>query len=156
MDRQPTNLPIDRNRLNIRKTLIPEWKGGQEVLFLPLAWGRDIYLPESEFIGAWAVIDRDLGRDKASHSAWIESISEIESQAEESDHGRDLWQLKQQAIVNAPKDKNTIWQITIPLGLRNMGVFPMETGNVAGLKETVGISVWYKPALVYHLAHIKP
>lgn len=147
MEHLPIKIPIEGNRLYIKKELVEEWAKDQEILFVPLIWSRNVPLKPEGYIGAWAIIDAELSED------WRERIEGMENEAQTSQVAVDRLTLKQRGIVRFSEKRPQEWRITVPDYLRNSGVFPTED-ELTGMKELEGISIWAKPTLAYHLAQI--
>lgn len=149
----PTNIPIDGNRLIIAKALLPDLNVDEKVLIVPLSWRREIHLPQNEFIGAWAVIRDALDRENDEEYQWIEIFERMIEEAEISQVFRDRLILKKEG--NIRNSKVNIWRLTVPQELRDIGVFPMPSGGLIAIKEQVGISLWEKASLSFHLSELE-
>lgn len=144
MDRQPTNIPFEHLRLRIPSKLVPSWSADERVLFLPLAWGREIVIKPDGFVGAWAII-------KPNDPEWLPLIERKSKEAEFNPLQADQLTLMQQGVVRASKPE--VFRITVPEYLREIGVFPMPPGGLYGLREGDGLSLWESAALAYHLSY---
>ena len=143
----PIKVPLEVNRLYIKKALIEEWENKQEVLFVPLIWSRDVPLHPEGYIGAWAIINAELSED------WRECIEEMENEAQSSQVAVDRLMLKQSAKIRYAKGRPQEGRITVPEYLRYSGVFPTHD-KLIGMKESEGISIWAKTTLAHHLSKI--